>query len=223
MPYGDEEPRPSAVSEVTGGYCSVRNLGEPPLEPGEEYGENWPYSVAVYFNSPGVAPVNLSGTLVVPNRNCALWRDLTNTLFLAGEIWTHVFVPTFPVGSILTKQLFNAQYISKSVDWGVTWSLMTAIYSSGYEWAHSCPLLPVGGASIANKTGTAPIEVYIKTTDILSAWPADGAALLVGTYSGTVEQFHVMQTRDGTGKLVVSNGIDAAWESSDKGLTWTDL
>lgn len=224
MAYGDEEPRPSAVSEVTGGYCSVRNLGETPLEPGEGYGDNEPYSVAVYYNVPGETPVNLSGTLTVPNRNCAVWRDSLNTLFLAGEFWDYIF--TFPPGwpgpeGFLTKRLFNAQFISKSVDWGVTWSLMTAIFGSGYEWAHSCPLLPVGGASIANKTGTSPVEIYVKVTSNLSAWPS--TPVLVGTYAGATEQFHVMQARDGTGRLTVTNGIDASWQSLDNGITWDDL
>lgn len=116
-------------------------------------------------------------------------------------------------------------HVWRSKDTCRTWEQITVdtIWNPAqYTRAHSCGLVGGGAASIANKLSTSPIEIYFRRSGDGIAWTA--TAILIGTYSGDAKNFHVRQkTEAGKSSLIVSNGADAAWESTDIGRTWTAL
>jgi hypothetical protein len=92
------------------------------------------------------------------------------------------------------------------------------IWDSGYQSAYICELSGGGAGSVATKKSTSPAQIWFRrSNDDGATW---STPVQVGTLtSGKSAQVH-QKALAGSGVLVVTNGVDSTWQSSDGGKTW---
>jgi len=145
-------------------------------------------------------------------------RDVIHTFTNAkqGSIWvksTSAMRVLYDTGVYYT--------LAGSNDLGRTFTTMATIWSSATHYrAAACGMIGGGAASVAAQRNTSPLAIKSKVTTNENNWNNSGV-VNVGTYSGTATQFTIRQlSEDGKGDLVITNGVDAMWKSSDAGITW---
>lgn len=101
---------------------------------------------------------------------------------------------------------------------------MADVWGSGFKNAMVSGRAEGGFLSCAVKKETDPAEVYFKYSPTLSAWPADGSAVLVGTLGTENLACHVWQKFAARkSQLIITNGVDRVWVSVNGGATWTSI
>lgn len=95
--------------------------------------------------------------------------------------------------------------------------MAVTVWTSDYRNAHTCYLAVSGMVSVATKKDTSPAEIWFCRSSDGSSW---GEPVFVGTVE-TSKMAHIHERNDGT--LIVTNGIDAMWASTDGGRSWAAL
>lgn len=91
------------------------------------------------------------------------------------------------------------------------------VWTSDYRNANTCYLAMAGMVSVATKKNTSPAEIWYRRSSDGSSW---SEPVFVGTLE-TSKAAHIHERNDGT--LIVTNGIDAMWASTDAGRNWSTL
>ena len=103
--------------------------------------------------------------------------------------------------------------------------MAVAVWGAAFKNADFAITADGGFVAVAVKIGTSPLEVWFKrSADGGTSWPADGAAVLVGTLGTSNQIIRIEQkTVAGRATLVITNGVDRMWISNDMGISWTAL
>lgn len=96
------------------------------------------------------------------------------------------------------------------------------VWGSGYKNGAACATGDGGEASCAIKNSTTPPQVWAKWRARGATWPNDSAAVQVGDLGTSAGKIcHILEKSiAGHPVLVVTNGLDKTWESTDFGKSW---
>jgi len=174
---------------------------------------------AGYFNAPAVQVYFFGETVasredratVLSLRHPSIWKDETDLFWMLGQRG---------YGSS------SVWHCGWSTDGGRRFIVANQVWGSDYFNAHAGPTpgLSAGGGvvSVAVKKRTDPAELYFKRSENGGSWPNDAAAVFIGTLPVGGRAGRVYQ-EPGTGDLLITNGIDRMWRSTDSGRIWEQL